>query len=282
MLRLRPHAEFELTDSSPGLVLGVTLGGQTIPMLFDSGSSGHFFDSQLSPHLGARVPARQGETLLGARMYEQRELPSDASLKGCSLQAQKVSLFDASILAEGFPKEVKGILGLALLRSGCWSFDFDSGKLTFATRVDPPPEGNQAAPETSLLYLPVTLADKPPIPFLLDTGAGCWGMLEEALFDALEASGMLTVMPGVHTQITPNGRRDDATHAVLKTIQAGGENFTSVVVHRGSKNLLGWQFFTTCNWIIDLSRSDIRMSRRQPSISASQSSTQTTNKPASR
>ena len=270
-MKLKPVASFPLSAAGLGPLLPVTLDGQRRVALLDTGSTGHFLDQALADKLGPALPDATGDTAAGRQLYHRRSLPDSFRIGPLPGGVSAAALFDTRELSAAAGEPVCGTLGLALMRGHCWVFDFDEGRLTVGARLDPPDADAAPAPGDSLLYLPVELPGGGTVSFMLDTGASGWGTLEAKTFDALAAAGAVRLLPDKVALHTSAGRVPDCSRGTMDGLKLNGTPLPRLTLVRSNVSRIGWKLFSSFNWQIDLSRSEIFLLPRQKPAAVSAS-----------
>lgn len=249
-------ARFRIGGDSPHLVLPVTMNGKTYPFLMDFGASHTTFDKSLEKLLGEpkntlTVTTEEGQTHQASTYYA-----PDARLGPLDLRrGGPVYCVDLTELREVTGLDVRGVIGMGMLRRYVVQMDFDAREVRFyeADDREHPQWGEQikmsSTPHATPLLM-VGVGPKYNAVLMLDTGYMGTGTLPGGLFDQLVADGEITNL----RKVTLGSARGEVQSQAgrLSTLQAGDLNYKNLIFERGGRyGMLGLGFLSRHTVTID-------------------------------
>jgi predicted aspartyl protease len=159
-----------------GALIGVdaTLGGEPWHCLIDSGATQSLVAPALAERLGLRERSRQRVATAGGELILRRVAMPPVTLGGQAVALDEALVLDLTQALGPAGAALQGLLGAALLRDRVTRLDLAAGRADWAAAW---PGGAQPARavwplrwDAGLPVVDLSLAGRPPAPFLLDTG----------------------------------------------------------------------------------------------------------------
>ncbi len=187
---LRPGviAEFDIAKDGQLILLPVQFEGKTYQFFLDTGSTFCVFDESLRDRLGQPTETIKVATVGKIRKFKVYAAP-EAFLGPLNLKEGKsVMCFDMKMFRQATGLEIRGIVGMSVLRKYVLQIDFDRGKLALLKPdYRKHPEWGSAVPiRLDKLGTPIVTARMPAsikADFMVDTGRDDSGSLTKPLFD---------------------------------------------------------------------------------------------------
>ncbi|MCA9076937.1 MAG: aspartyl protease family protein [Planctomycetaceae bacterium] len=176
------------------LLLPVRVGVKEYRFAIDTGAEITVFDTALEDTLKATSQSANARTTDGSSKIVLFEAPALSVGKLNIEPLIPVACMDLSKLRMVSGEPVFGIIGMDVLQGLVISIDFDLGKVEVLSHAD-----ESAGLPVRIKYehhrIPTVLADLPGgdrVPFVIDTGLSCIGMLHESTFDRLRQAGLIS------------------------------------------------------------------------------------------
>ncbi|MCD4823081.1 MAG: aspartyl protease family protein [Phycisphaerae bacterium] len=252
---------FKLSAGGAPIVVPVTIGGKTYSFLLDTGSARTTFDESLRPLLGEpkdtvelQTPDKKKHTI-STYYAPDAMLGKKISLKRGGL----VMCVDLSKAREVTGLDIRGIVGMGLLRRYVLRLRFDDGVLEFlesgVTKVDDTsssvanahPEWGRAIEirtgRGGVPYMLAALFDRYKGKFVIDSGYSGTGVLSPKVFDELVKEKRITATAACLITST-TGNIESLRGRVGKLTVAGGFEYKNLIFDkgRGQANFLGLEF----------------------------------------
>ena len=243
-------AEFNFKPSDCGLFLPVKFKGREYLFLLDTGTSLIAFDEALRPSLGAPIGHDFLQDSGGHRLRTDLFSAPPAKLGRISLRTREpVVCLDLGSYRHISGIEVRGILGVSLIRQHVVYLDADNNKVVFLDRPGHSlPSDTISSTNQSFFQITASLSHVENT-FILDSGTKAFGGLDPKKFDELVRATEMTITGTdvVATLVAP----EFVTVGQLEKFEFAGQRFDHPVFLRSAPNRLGWTFMTNFNWIMD-------------------------------
>ena len=259
-------SRFKIPPNGQPILLPVILKGKTYSFLLDTGASHTTFDLPMQSLLGEPKDTILVETP-DKKTHEMRVYYApDASVGNLNLQlGGVVYCVDLSELKEATGLDIKGVVGMGLLRKYAMQIDFDQGILSFFESDEKEhPDWGQEIPMDSLPngipFVLGTLFEEIRVPFLVDTGYGDTGTLSENVFNHLLEQKKLKMV-----ETTLVGKANGSFNSLITRIDGlalGDRTFKGLVFDKGQKaSILGLGFLSRHKVTFDFPNSKLYLKK---------------------
>ena len=223
-----PPAGVALEVSGDRLFLPVTINGQSVPGLLDSGAEMSLIDDGAAARLG--LPLAGAETAKGTGGTAEVRFADNVRVEaaGVALPPATVAVLDlGDLVARLFKRPVDAIVGRELFDSGRLFIDIEGGRLGAVPR-DVEPRGIRYTLTThkGIETLPVAVEGHPPVQADFDLGNG-----SEVLVGRAYAERIGLTAPDRIVERKSGGGIGGAVErdiVVLKSLTVGGRTFRNV------------------------------------------------------
>jgi hypothetical protein len=228
------------------LFVPVRLGPRTYDFILDTGCTGTIFDLTFRSQLGEPKGKRRVSVAGKPAVMQVFAAPSAFIGPFNLADGSEVVCTSLSGLAPNLGREVRGILGMDVLKNHVIQIDFDEGRIAF---LDDVPENQrdwgQAFPITynrmKLPQMKLTVGGQPEQDFVIDTGCDADGTLEKDSFRRAVAQGSLK--PVDTSSITVAGIVKSRQTRVGR-VTAGPFEYQGLILTEARGNLLGLDFLS--------------------------------------
>ena len=240
--------EFKIATGGRPILLPVKIAGKTYKFMMDTGASHTTFDDSLQPLLGK--PRETLEVKKGGKTHKAHTYCApDATVGPLNLRVGgAVMCVDLSELREVTGLDIRGVIGMGMLRRYVIRIDSDRGVVQFFTA------GQKPGPDWgSLVNMSLTSYGVPVIDgtffgefrtkLLIDTGFYPCGMISEKLFKALTFKKL--IYKTVETQVMTAEGNLKSTEARVDDLLVGESHYNGLVFIKGrGANMLGLGFLS--------------------------------------
>jgi hypothetical protein len=229
-------AEFQIPRWEYPILVPVRFGGRQHLLIADTNSTVTFFDRSLRGLLGEVKVTRRVLTAGGPVRCEFFYAPK-AFVGRASLQTGgPVGCLDLAMPRRVVGRDVRGILGMALLRKYVLQIDHDGGRLRLLQPdAKPHPEWGTAVPMKAMRQLTpvvtVLLAGVGEVPFAIDTGDNSTLKLERKLFERLVRERKLKTATALYETAVGTLRQRAAR---VGDLALGGLKYRGLIASEGS------------------------------------------------
>ena len=259
-------SRFKIFRNGRPILLPVVLQGKTYSFLLDTGASHTTFDLPLEPLLGEPKDTMLVETSDKKTHEMHIYYAPDAPVGNLNLQrGGVVYCVDLGELKEVIGLDIKGVVGMGLLRKYAMQIDFDQGILCFFESDEKEHhDWGQEIPMDSLPngvpFVLGKLLGEYNIPFLVDTGYGDTGTLSEKVFDhLLKQKGLKTV------ETTLVGKTSGSFHSLVTRMDEftlGDRTYKGLIFDKGQKaSVLGLGFLSRHKVTFDFPNSKLYLKK---------------------
>lgn len=240
------RGEFTIGKGGRLVLLSVNLGDESVLCLLDTGACLSGFDESLRDALGERRGSRLLKTPAGPKLVETYSWP-DARLGDQSLKTdQPIACLVLENIRRATNENIRGVIGMDVLRSCRWQMDFDHGVIRFLESLPEHPRDLGAKVALQLTddgspFLAGSVGASGSEYFLIDTGAHGNSFAAET-FDALLKRGLIRLgssFASVTVAGEVRGDRGNLSHLSIGPFAHQGLRFSRVNV-----NSLGIRYFS--------------------------------------
>ncbi len=234
-------AEFDIAKEGRLILLPVRFEGKTYQFLLDTGSSVCVFDESFRDRLGQPTKTGKVKTAGEPRKFKVYTAP-EAFLGPLNLKESKsVICLDMKMLRQVTGLEIRGIVGMSVLRKHVLQIDFDRGKLAL---LKPDylkhSEWGHAVPiRFNKLKMPIVTARMPAnikADFMVDTGNNGSGSLVKPLFDYVVEEKNLETAEGLLETAAGTVRKREAR---IANVTVGQFTCKNLIISEGNFYMLG-------------------------------------------
>lgn len=240
--------EFKIATGGRPILLPVKIAGKTYKFMMDTGASHTTFDDSLRPMLGK--PRETLEVKKSGKTHKAHTYCApDATVGPLNLRVGgAVMCVDLSELREVTGLDIRGVIGMGMLRRYVIRIDFDRGVVQFFAAGQKPGPDWGSLVNMSLTSYGVPVIDgtffgefrtKP----LIDTGFYPCGMISEKLFKALTFKKL--IYKTVETQVMTADGNLKSTEVRVDDLLVGENHYSGLIFIKGrGANMLGLGFLS--------------------------------------
>jgi PDZ domain len=263
-------ASFDVPKHGDFLVLPVTIDGQTYKFGVDTGATRTIFDISLRQHTGEPGEKLNGKSSLGKALEVETRYPLDAQLGELDLDLPcdagwrvrlfgiipfeykhrlPVPLLDLSALRKLTGYDIRGIIGMDILRQHVVRIDFEKGKLWLlkAATDGTEPRAKIAWDKNGLPTVEARVADKALEPFLIDTGHGGGAMagdVERQIFQDLVQRKMVCDVEDDQSANDFSGNEKKTQSGMPQSFEMGIFKHDDLLFAAGDRCILGLSYWS--------------------------------------
>ncbi len=239
---------FAVARNGDLLLVPVTIGGHEYPFVVDTGSSWCVVDSTLRSHL---TPTKRTVIVNGTEEFDVYEMRDSYIGKSRLRMTGTTVCSDLAELRKWTGLDIRGLVGMSVLKAHVLHIDFDSGILAILKHG---PDSKEGAIDISYRWgvptIDITLPNDELARFDVDSGMMTGSKFDDCTFSKLAKSGFVGVVDYSTEYLSIHGR-EHGCNALIGQLSIAQFEHGSHECHDGRSNALGLEVLSQYVLTID-------------------------------